>query len=100
MLPRPERLDAVAHVVTELRREHDAVATPLEDLAEEGLAAALVPVDVRRVEERDAGVERGVDHRARSSQVDAAAEVVGAETDNRNFGAVLAQATRSHDAGC
>ena len=87
---------AVAHVAAELRREHDPVAPPFEHLAEERLAAALVAVDVRRVEQRDAGVERGVDDGARPLEVDAHAEVVAAEADDRDLGPIATQPTRTH----
>lgn len=58
VLGRP--VGALAHVVAELGRENDAVSPSLQQLAEELLAAAAVAIDVRRVEEGDAGFERGV----------------------------------------
>ena len=64
----------------ELRGEHDLVAPTVEDLAEEALAVAPVPVHLGGVEERDPDVQRGVDHGARGVEVDPAAEVVAAET--------------------
>ena len=73
---------ALAHVVTELRRQHDTVASALQQLAEEALAAAAVAVDVGRVEERDARVEGRVDDLARPLEVDPAAEVVAPEADS------------------
>ncbi len=65
----------------ELRREHDPVATTLEDLAEEALAPATAAVALRRVEEGDPHVERRVDHGPRCREVEAPAEVVAAQTD-------------------
>ena len=53
---------AVAHVAPELRREHDSIATAAQRVAEDRLAAALVAVDIRGVEERHVRVERGVHH--------------------------------------
>ena len=80
----------------ELRGEHDAVATPLERLAEQVLAAAAVAVDVRGVEERDAHLERGVHDRARALLVDARAEVVAAEPDDGDVGTAGAERAGPH----
>ena len=87
---------AVAEVVPELRREHDLVAPAGERAADDLLAAAPVAVDVRGVEERDARVERGVDHRARSLLVDPAAEVVAAEADDGHLEIGAAEPPRAH----
>jgi len=81
--PAADGVPSAARIVAELRGEDDAVAAPLEQLAEEALAVA-VAVDVGRVEEVDAGVEGGVDDLPRPREVDAAAEVVAAEPDARN----------------
>ena len=70
---------AVAHLLAELRREHHVAAASTKRAAEQLFAPAVVAVDVGGVEERDAGVERGVDHCARCRLVDPAAEVVAAE---------------------
>jgi hypothetical protein len=79
--------------VAELRREHDPFAPTAQQLAEEALARAAVAVDRRaravsvdvgRVEERDAGVQRRVDDRARALEVEPSAEVVAAEPDARD----------------
>ena len=90
------RRRVVGHRVAELRGEHDAVATPLERLAEQVLAAAAVAVDVRGVEERDAHLERGVHDRARALLVDARAEVVAAEPDDRDVGTAGAERAGPH----
>ena len=87
---------AVAEVVAELRREHDLVAAAAERAADDLLAAAAVAVDVGRVEEGDAGVERRVDHRARGGLVDPAAEVVAAEPDDGHLEVGAAQAAGAH----
>ena len=76
--------------LAELRREDDAVAPVAEDLADELLARAH-GVDVGGVEERDARVERGVDHRARLREVGARAEVVAAESDDGDLGAAVSE---------
>ena len=87
---------AVAEVVAELRREDDLVAPPAERAADDLLAAAPVAVDVRGVEERDAHVERRVDHRARGLLVGPATEVVAAETDDGHLEIGAAEPTRAH----
>ena len=78
---------AVTGLPGELRGEHDAVAASLEDLAEVALARSPVPVDLRRVEERDAGVERGLDDGARPGEVEAPSEVVAPEADDGDLAA-------------
>ena len=78
---------AVAHVralVAELGREHDLVPAAREHLAEGELGPAVLAVGFGGVEERDARVDRRVDHRAGPLQVEAAAEVVAAEADHRD----------------
>ena len=93
------RLGAVAHVAAELRREEDPIAPALERFPEERLAAALIAVDVRGVEERHARVQRGVDDCTRPVEIDTAAEVVAAETDDRDVRAFLAEAACTHGRG-
>ena len=87
---------AVAEVVAELRRQHDPVTPSGKRAADDLLAAAAVPVDVGGVEERDARVEGGVDHRAGGGFVDPAAEVVAAQADDGHFEVGAAQAARAH----
>ena len=86
-------LCAVAHRLPPLRREHDPLASPLQRTADQLFAPALAAVDVRGVEERDAGVDRGVDHRERRVLVDTAAEVVAPEADDGN----LERPERAHE---
>ena len=74
----------IVHVHAELRRQHDVLAALAEDLAEEALRAAALAIDVGGVEERDAEIERLVDDLAGRLEVDAAAEIVAAETDERH----------------
>jgi hypothetical protein len=61
-----------------LRREHDAVAAPGERTADDDLALALV-VHVRRIDEVEPAVERGVDDPDRLGFAGGAAEVERAE---------------------
>ena len=79
----------------ELRRDDHVVAPRAERPAEQHLALRAA-VDVGGVEEGDARVERGVDHRRGRRLVDPAAEVVAAETDHR--GVELADAASFHPA--
>src|SRR6185436_11985727 len=73
----------------------DAVAARAEDFAELGLRAAAVAVDVGGVEQRDAEIERAVDHPARG--VDGKrAEVVAAEADDRDLDARIAELALFH----
>ena len=76
---------SVPHRLAELGREDDLISASLEEPPDQRLAAARVAVDVCGVEERDPGVEGGVDHRARAGLVDAPAEVVAAEADDRDL---------------
>jgi hypothetical protein len=70
----------VDHADPELRHQHDTVAPPGQRAPEQALACVLA-VDVGRVEQRDARVERRIDDRTRARFVDAPAEVVAL----RNF---------------
>jgi hypothetical protein len=82
--------------VAELGREHDLVAATGQGAADDLLAAALVPVDVRGVEEGHAGIQGGVDHGPGGGLVDPAAEVVAAEADHGHLEVGAAEAARSH----
>ena len=62
------------HREVELRREHVRVARPRREHLAEELLRGAVRVDVRRVDEVDAGVERRVDARDRLLARNAAAE--------------------------
>ena len=85
----------LVHRVAELRRQHDAVSPPFERAPDEVLARALA-VDVGGVEERDAGLERGVDHGERPLVVTARTEVVRAEADDRYLGPALSECSQAH----
>src|SRR5581483_1285468 len=87
----------LVHRLAELRRDDDPVASALERAADVLLARPL-RVDVGRVEERDAGVERRVDDGERLLVVAAAAEVVRAEADDRDLRPALAQVSCAHGA--
>ena len=80
----------------ELGGEDDPVAPPAQHLAEKALAVTAVPVDLGRIEERHAHVERGIDDPARSLEIDAPAEVVAAETDSRCTKAAVSELNELH----
>ena len=61
-----------------------AVTSPLQDPAEERLGQGAA-VDVGRVEQGDAGVDRGVHHAFCASFVDAPAEVVASESEDADL---------------
>jgi len=77
----PAWVVAVAGARAELGREHDAIAAAGQRVADHPLAGAVAAVDVGGVEERDPGVERGVDDGARAREVEPPAEVVATEAD-------------------
>ena len=93
------RLGAVAHVAAELRGEQHAVSPALQYLTEEPLAPAVVPVDICRVEESHAGLERGVDDDTRALEIDAIAEVVAAEPHDGDVRPIAPQSTCTHGRG-
>lgn len=71
----------VVHRHAELGSEHDVLAPVTKHLAHAGLEAATLAVGVGRVEQRDAEIQRPVDHRPRGFKVDPPAKVVASETD-------------------
>jgi hypothetical protein len=75
-------LRRAAHVHAELGGHHHLVAVPAERLAEQGLRAAAVAVDVGGVEQGDAGVQGRPDHRPGLGRVADQAEVVTPEADD------------------
>jgi len=99
VVPGTARLGAVAHVATELRREQGPIAPALEHFPEERLTAALIAVDVRRVEERHTRVQCAIDDCTRPFEIDPAAEVVAAEADDRDVWPFLAEAACTHGRG-
>ena len=96
---RSTSLRPVTHVAAELRRQQHAIAPPFEHLAEQLLAAAAVAVDVGGVEERDSLLEGRVHDRTGFFEADAAAEVVTAEADDRDFGPTFPQVAHTHGRG-
>jgi len=66
---------------TELGRKHDSVSAFLEDLSKEALASVVDPVQLGGIEERDSGVERGIDDESCCVEIDPATKVVAAEPD-------------------
>jgi hypothetical protein len=76
---------APAENARELGRQHDVLAAIPEDLAETRFrAAARIAVGVGLVEERDPEVERLVDDLSGCLEIDAATEIVAAQTDDRD----------------
>ena len=67
-----------------VRRQHDVLAAVAEHGAQYGLGAAHVGIDVGGIEQRDAEVDRPVNHLARAFEVSALAEIVAAEADGGN----------------
>src|SRR5436305_10132139 len=82
---------SVSHVHPELGGEQNPVPATRQHFAEECLTAPRATVDVGGVEERDAVLERGIDHRARPVEIDAAGEVVAAKPYRRAFESGVAQ---------
>ena len=94
----PVRPVGAVHVAAELGGDQD-VRTPAVGLqrgAEELLGAALVAVDVRGVEQRDAVIDGRVYHRSGPGGVDLAAEVVAADTHDRDGKARGAEPAVAH----
>ena len=75
-------LARAVHRHAEFGGEHDVLAPRAQGFAKVCLRPAAIAVDVGGVEQRDAGVERAMHHRARGGEVDAPAEVVAAEPDD------------------
>jgi len=93
----PLRVGRIA-LKTELGREHDLVAAALERAPEE-LFVRVRAVDIGRVEQRDAEVERMVDRGDRFGVVARSVELAHAhatQAERGNFGAVAAESTRAH----
>ena len=97
VLAAPRRRLAVLGAVAELRRQDDLVAAAGQRAPDDLLAAATAAVDLRRVEEGHARVERSVDHGPRGGLVDPAAEVVAAEADDRHLETRAAELPCAHD---
>ena len=85
----------VVHLLAPLRRDHHVASA---QRSAEVLLALPLSVDVGGVEERHARVERRVDDLLRRRCVEPRAEVVAAEADDRDLGAVTAEAARPHAA--
>jgi hypothetical protein len=88
----------VVHRHAELGGEHDILPAGAEDLAEQFLRRAAVAgaecaVDIRRVEQGDAGVKGGVDNRAGGLESDTATKIIAAEADRGNAQTGAAQKT-------
>ena len=94
---RPAVADAILKPVAKasLRADHEPLRIGMQRFGDHLLADAG-SIDVGGVDQRHAGVERGVEHRQRLLVVDPAAEVVRAEADDRDFRPALAEGTRAH----
>jgi hypothetical protein len=68
----------VAHRFGKFRRQHDVLAPVAEYLSKHRLRTAHARIDVGGIEQRDAEVDRLVDHLARGFEVGALAEIVAA----------------------
>src|ERR1700730_10636819 len=89
------------HGDAELSRQHNIVAARAEDLAEALLGstemtAAETAIDVGDIEQGDAEIERLVHDLARRLQIDAPAEIVAAEPDDRDLQAGSTQVALPH----
>src|SRR6516164_5750637 len=85
------------HRAGKLGRQHDVLAAVAEDLAEAALgAAARVAIGVGLIKERDAEIERFMDDLAGRGEIDAAAEIVAAETDRRDLQAGFPEISLLH----
>ena len=95
--PRRALLGAVvAHRLGIFGRQHDVLAAVAEHLAQHGLGAAHAGIDVGGVEQRDAEIDRLVDHLARGFEIGALAEIVAAEADGGNAQAGAAEIANFH----
>jgi hypothetical protein len=74
----------IAHRLGEFRRQHDVLAPLAEHLSEHRLGTAHAGIDIGGIEQRDAEVDRLVDHLARGFEIGALAEIVAAEADGGN----------------
>src|SRR5262249_50502643 len=87
---------AVVHRIAEFAGEHDVLAPLAEDASERLFRAAAVAVGIGGVEARDAQGERLVHHRPRRVVIDAPAQVVAAQADQRHPQTRLAEIAYLH----
>lgn len=73
------------------------LTSPLQQLAQKGLAAAPISVAIRGIEERDPFIDRRVYYVSRFLQTEATAEVVASKAHFRDRQACSAQLPISHD---
>ena len=93
---RASQLAGIVHRQAEFGRQHDVLAPRPEHLSQDLLGAAFVAVDIGGVDQRDAEIERLIDHPARVLQIDPAAEIIGAKTDEGNLGAGMTELAFLH----
>ena len=86
----------LVHGIAELGRDEDILAAIAEIAAERRLGPAAVAVDVGRVEEGDAGVERFLDDRLRVLHGHAQPEVVAAEAEHGDLDAGISYVALLH----
>src|SRR5438270_6050008 len=84
------------HTATKFCRQHDAFAILAQDLPEDAFRTATISVDVGGIEERDAHLERFVNDFAGGLQVDAKAEIIAAQPNDRDFRARLTEFPQLH----
>jgi hypothetical protein len=76
--------------------KHDILAPVAEHLAQHRLGAAHSRIDVGGIEQRDAEVDRPVNHLARGFEIGALAEIVATETNGGNAEAGAAEIANLH----
>ena len=86
----------IAHRLGVFGRQHDVLAAVAEHFAQHGLGAAHAGIDVGGIEQRDAEVDRLVDHLARGFEIGALAEIVAAEADGGDTQAGAAEIANLH----
>src|SRR5207302_2414505 len=94
--PRREPVPPATAAAAELAGQHHLVAARAEDFAQRALGAAAPAICVRRVEQGDPGVDGRVHHRARPVHVEAPAEVVATQPDDRYQQSRLSQGPVAH----
>src|SRR5262249_5841512 len=93
-------LAGVVHRHAELAGEDDLSALRAEDAAERLLRSAAIAVCVGGVDQGAAEIDRLVHHPARRLEVDAAAEIVGAEPDGRDLEGGASESAFLHRRHC
>ena len=74
-------LAALIHRHGEFGRQHDVLAAGAENFADERLGSAFVAVNIGGIKQRDAEVQRLMNHLARAVRIEPHPEIVAAEAD-------------------